>query len=152
VTLATLFPEAEQISLAVAVVPDPLVPRYRRLYDHHLVAIELGMLRSGYVLDRFYLPWNEQLRAAGESKDKSLPFNRGAYGLLLFRCDAWRSVPGVGPSVSKCGSSSGTRFRALYIVTDTSTKGVESRAFRCVVDRIASQLPNALAADQQSHL
>src|SRR5882757_4616120 len=68
VTLTSLFPGADQISLAVAVVPDPLVPRYRRLYDLDLVAIELGMLRNGYVLDRFYLPWSEQLRAGEQAK------------------------------------------------------------------------------------
>jgi hypothetical protein len=70
-TLASLFPDADRISLAVAVVPDPLVPRYRRLYDLDLVAIELGMLRNGYVLDRFYLPWNEKLRAANDSHQPS---------------------------------------------------------------------------------
>jgi hypothetical protein len=96
--LSSLFPDADRISLAVAIVPDPLVPRYRRLYDLDLVAIELGMLRNGYVLDRFYLPWNEKLRAANDSQHQSgedasaLPIDRGAYGLLLFRCDSWRHV------------------------------------------------------------
>jgi hypothetical protein len=177
-TLASLFPDADRISLAVAVVPDPLVPRYRRLYDLDLVAIELGMLRNGYVLDRFYLPWNEKLRAAKDSHQPSgddslasgddspaLPMDRGAYGLLLFRCDSWRHVEDkdksraeglangrrADASTSQCDSATdrspgaagtGTRFRALYVVTDTSTKGVENRALRCVTDRIASQLPN----------
>jgi len=96
--LSSLFPDADRISLAVAVVPDPLVPRYRRLYDFELVAIELGMLRNGYVLDRFYLPWNDKLRAAsdpqhaGSADTPALPVDRGAYGLLLFRCDSWRHV------------------------------------------------------------
>lgn len=173
VTLASLFPEAEKISLAVAVVPDPLVPRYRRLYDLDLVAIELGMLQKGYVLDRFYLPWNEKLRATGADEQQAgregteradlphpdgngvdLQFNRGAYGLLLFRCDSWRHVDDLPKDAQtregQCGGSAapntgrnvsyGTRFHALYIVTDTSTKGVESRALRCVIGRIASQL------------
>jgi hypothetical protein len=169
--LSSLFPDADRISLAVAVVPDPLVPRYRRLYDLELVAIELGMLRNGYVLDRFYLPWNDKLRAADDSQHPSggdtaaLPVDRGAYGLLLFRCDSWRHVEDkdqsradvhangrrADASTSECNSATdrspgaagnGTRFRALYVVTDTSTKGVENRALRCVTDRIASQLPN----------
>ena len=169
--LSSLFPDADRISLAVAVVPDPLVPRYRRLYDLDLVAIELGMLRNGYVLDRFYLPWNDKLRAATDSQHPSggdtpvLPVDRGAYGLLLFRCDSWRHVEDqdksradehangrrADASTSQCDSATdrspdaagkGTRFRALYVVTDTSTKGVENRALRCVTDRIASQLPN----------
>lgn len=171
VNLSSLFPDADRISLAVAVLPDPLVPRYRRLYDLELVAIELGMLRNGYVLDRFYLPWNYKLRAAsdsehpgGEEDTPPFPFNRGAYGLLLFRCDSWRHVQDEDKSradgqanrrradapTSQCDSPTdptadatgkGTRFRALYVVTDTSTKGVENRALRCVTDRIASQLP-----------
>jgi len=167
--LSSLFPDADRISLAVAVIPDPLVPRYRRLYDLELVAIELGMLRNGYVLDRFYLPWNDKLRAAsdpqhaGSADTPALPVDRGAYGLLLFRCDSWRHVedkdesPAEGAAngsrtdapMSECsagartsgGTGHGTRFRALYVVTDTSTKGVENRSLRCVTDRIASQLP-----------
>jgi hypothetical protein len=171
INLASLFPDADLISLAVAVVPDPLVPRYRRLYDLDIVAIELGMLRNGYVLDRFYLPWNEKLRAANDSQRSAgddataLPVDRGAYGLMLFRCDSWRHVEDTDnssadgyasdrhadASTSQCGNptdpspnaaGTGTRFRALYIVTDTSTKGVENRALRCVTDRIASQLPH----------
>jgi hypothetical protein len=168
--LSSLFPDADRISLALVVVPDPLVPRYRRLYDLELVAIELGMLRNGYVLDRFYLPWNEKLRAPKDPQQPSgedtqaLPFDRSAYGLLLFRCDSWRHVEDKDAShpdgqsngqranvpTSQCDSATdqssdaagnGTRFRALYVVTDTSTKGVENRALRCVTDRIASQLP-----------
>ena len=60
--LATLFPAAVQISFGVAVVPDPLVPRYRRPYDLEVIALELGMLQDGYVLDRFYLPWTDDRR------------------------------------------------------------------------------------------
>ena len=40
------------------------------------------------------------------------------------------------PTKHASGRALGTRFRALYIVTDTSTKGVESRALRCVMGRI----------------
>jgi hypothetical protein len=43
--LCSLSPDADRISFAVG--HDPLVLRYRRLYDLELVAIELGVLRNG---------------------------------------------------------------------------------------------------------
>jgi hypothetical protein len=167
--LATLFPAAVQISFGVAVVPDPLVPRYRRPYDLEVVALELGMLEDGYVLDRFYLPWNDDLRndehraepaTAGPAPQQSLlqqaPM-RYRYGLMIFRCDGWRvrdelhPTNSTGPTGtgSACNapvnesSTRGARIRALYIVTDTATKGIESEALLCAIERINSQLPAA---------
>lgn len=46
-TLSIVLPDANWISLAVAVAPHPFVPRYRRLYNFELVTTELGMLRNG---------------------------------------------------------------------------------------------------------
>jgi len=163
--LSALFPAAVRISFAVAVVPDPLVPRYRRPYDLELVALELGMLRDGYVLDRFYLPWSDELRTASLETSasqqpppllKQLPM-RYRYGLMIFRCDGWRSSTDVdaGKPVPpppktpdpRCNAPTGdpaahgTRIRALYLVTDTATKGIESDALLCAIDRINSQLP-----------
>src|ERR1044071_5477814 len=59
VDLAQLYPEAGHIGLAIAIVPDPHVPRYRRRFDLEVQAIQLGMLNDGYVLDRYSFPWNE---------------------------------------------------------------------------------------------
>ena len=146
--LATLYPAAVQISFAVAVVPDPLVPRYRRPYDLEVVALQLGMLQDGYVLDRFYLPWSDD--RPGEQRDAQ-------YGLMVFRCDGWRVRDELHPTNSKgptrtgsaCNatvnesSTRGARIRALYIVTDTATKGIDGEALLCAIDRINSQLPNA---------
>ena len=163
--LSTLFPAATQISFAVAVVPDPLVPRYRRPYDLDIVALELGMLRDGYVLDRFFLPWNDELRAASSGSDthssQQLPLAQleqpsmgYRYGLMIFRCDGWRSRKELDPTHSTgpngtgsvCNApvgesaTGGARIRAIYIVTDTATKGIESEALLCAIDRINSQL------------
>ena len=168
--LATLFPAAVQISFAVAVVPDPLVPRYRRPYDLEVVALELGMLQDGYVLDRFYLPWNDDLRnderPAEPVATNTPPLQqallqqapmKSRYGLMIFRCDGWRVRDELHPTNSKgptgggsaCNapvnesSTRGARIRALYIVTDTATKGIEGEALLCAVERINSQLPGA---------
>ena len=151
--LSTLFPAAVQISFAVAVVPDPLVPRYRRPYDLEIVALELGMLHDGYVLDRFYLPWNADLRRASTATSAQQGPMAYRYGLMIFRCDAWRSRdlirtpdPASRPANTACNapvtdaSTHGTHIRALYIVTDTATKGLEGEALLCAMDRINSQL------------
>ena len=165
--LSTLFPTAVQISFAVAVVPDPIVPRYRRPYDLDIVALELGMLREGYVLDRFYLPWNEELRNEATRRVSTAGSSRGPtaapveqppmsyrYGLMIFRCDGWRARQTAhldnstdpGEASVACGAhvsgaaTRGSRIRALYIVTDTATKGVESEALLCAINRINSQL------------
>src|SRR5262249_19739352 len=156
-----LFPAAVQISFAVAVVPDPLVPRYRRPYDLEVAALELGMLEDGYVLDRFYLPWNDELRtdeqhtepSDGSAQIRSLlqlvPM-KYRYGLMIFRCDGWRLRDELNPgraagqigTGSPCNapindsSTRGSRIRALYIVTDSAKKGIESGALLCAIERI----------------
>ena len=61
--IARMYPHATSAGVAIAVVPDPLVPRYRRLYDLSIKAIELGMLKDNYVLDRYSFPWSEELQA-----------------------------------------------------------------------------------------
>src|SRR5882757_7192422 len=37
--VANHYRTAESVSLAIAIVPDPLVPRYRRLYDLNILAL-----------------------------------------------------------------------------------------------------------------
>jgi hypothetical protein len=153
--LAKLFPQANQISLAVAILPDPLVPRYRRLYDLDIAAIELGMLHQGYVLDRFYLPWVRLEPSTDDPKSEGTPSadattdapgnsskrpsdrprRKEPFGLMVFRCDGWRDdACGTDQSVKR------SRFRALYVVTDTSTYGVSDRALSDAVERISLQL------------
>jgi hypothetical protein len=147
--LRRTFPKASQISVGVAVVPDPLVPRYRRLYDLSVEAIELGMLNAGYVLDRYSLPWDEKLKAESPQKDNpgtDTPSSGEAppeksddalpYGLLVFRCDAWRR----GGCYGNRGKGPQSHIRALYVVTDTATYGLDDRGLRKAAKRIKDQL------------
>jgi hypothetical protein len=179
--LADLSPAADPISVGIVILPDPLVPRYRRLYDLSISALELGMLRQGYVLDRYSLPWirrwppkkgakdaaasdgsegaapaaSQQERmppkkepmdtASGDGtegpapapsqQDFDDPLRNEPFGLMVFRCDAWRE--------QACGSApkvDGSRFRALYVITDTATYGVSDHELRNVMMRISEQL------------
>ena len=135
--LARLYPEAGSIGLAVAIVPDPHVPRYRRLFDLEVQAITLGMLDDGYVLDRYAFPWNED--AKGISDD-------GAFGLMIFRCDAWRDKKCTDTAGSGDGADDAdpadklTRVRAIYFIPDTATWGVSTSPLTCAVREISAQL------------
>lgn len=135
--LAALYPEAGSIGLAIAIVPDPHVPRYRRLFDLEVQAITLGMLDDGYVLDRYAFPWNED--AKGNSDD-------GAFGLMIFRCDAWRDKQCTDSDRTGAGaddadqSPKATRMRAIYFVTDTATWGVSKSPLLCAAREINAQL------------
>jgi hypothetical protein len=146
--LRDTFSDTAQISVGVAIVPDPMVPRYRRLYDLSVEAIELGMLNAGYVLDRYSLPWDEQLKAESSERaetdsgttppapDLGEKSDAAPYGLLVFRCDTWRK--------GKCSENSGgelrSHVRALYVVTDTATYGLSDRSLRRAAKRIREQL------------
>jgi hypothetical protein len=139
--LAALYPEAGHIGLAVAIVPDPHVPRYRRLFDLEVQAIQLGMLNDGYVLDRYSFPWND-LPADGKPEDP------GAFGLMIFRCDGWRGRPCVDTSAQRPRSArqriSSTRVRAIYFITDTATWGVSKPQMICAAKQINALLPGGV--------
>ena len=136
VDLAELYPEAGHIGLAVAIVPDPHVPRYRRLFDLELQAIQLGMLNDGYVLDRYSFPWSDP---APRTEDP------GAFGLMIFRCDGWRGRPCMDTSAQRPRSARqripSTRIRALYFITDTATWGVSRPQLVCAAKQINALLP-----------
>ena len=156
--LRATFPRASQISVGVAVVPDPTVPRYRRLYDLSVEAIELGMLEGGYVLDRYSLPWEKKLKMGSSTEPEAggtatppmpAPDETTAdepYGLLVFRCDAWRK----GICRGSRETEARTQVRALYVVTDTATYGLSDASLRKAVRRIRDQLSmrDPVSADQ----
>lgn len=155
--VANTYPHATSISFGVVIVPNPLVPRYRRPYDLSIKAIELGMLKDNYVLDRYAFPWSrglqqdDALNAAAASSASSSPASasgaqvvssRGAYGLMVFRCDAWRgdTCGWPGTATSAPHPAAVTRLRALYIVTDTATQGVDQNQLSCAIRSIEAQL------------
>jgi hypothetical protein len=150
--VANHYLKADSVGLALAIVPDPLVPRYGRLFDLHVLALELGMLKDGYVLDRFSFPWGEELRrdsdrALKNSNPLDSNITTGSYGLMIFRCDAWRGDACNYPrsSESKQPALAGTRIRALYIVTETATSGVARVAFECAIRRMETDTGNESA-------
>lgn len=127
-----IYPRAAAIEYAILLVPDPRVPRHRRAYDLSITAVTRGMLAAGFVLDRYSLPWQDYLddpsgqRKAGNGSTRYV--DDGKYGVLLFRDDAWRRDP-----------SSAIRLRALYVVAETGSFGVQRDAFVRAATRLASK-------------
>ena len=142
--LAKLYPHAGSIGLALAVVPDPHIPRYRRLFDLEVQAITLGMLNDGYVLDRYSFPWSSAEGALPDSE-------RAAFGLMVFRCDGWRGHVcqdlSTLPAAADPTSGLTTRVRAIYLVTDTATWGVSTPPLICAAKRIREHLGAAPTPD-----
>jgi hypothetical protein len=116
-----------QISVALAVIPDPRIPRHRRAYDNAIAAINQGMLRQNFVLDRFGLPWQIDPK---KPSDESLA-DRDEYGLMLFRRDRWRN-----------NSEAGNTAIALYVVPEAGTYGIQTKAFKKALVQIDSQIEN----------
>jgi hypothetical protein len=141
--VANLYPQAGHIGFAVAIVPDPNVPRYRRLFDLNIQAITLGMLDDGYVLDRYAFPWTGKTDGADRYK----------FGLMIFRCDAWRGRTCAHSSSSHTKSPrqpiQSTRIRAIYFVTDTATWGVSTGQLGCATRRIRAQLTGKSDVDKR---
>jgi len=147
------------VEIAIATVPDPRVPRHRRQYDNAITAINQGMLRSGYVLDLYSFPWRkeiaaEQLAPVGSNKG-SLAVegtnsdvssitdveNDYRFGLMLYRWDAWRAPPAPrAGSGAKEELRPGVAVRAVYIVPETGTYGVQPLAFRRAIESIGAQI------------
>ena len=140
------YPHARKISFAVVTVPDPRVPRYRRLYDLTIEALQLGMLSKSYVLDRWAVPWAHTARKLSGHRPE-LP----NYGLMVFRCDSWRDAnkltghscndqSGLTAVSQKSSVLSEARLRVVYLVPETATQGVEYDGLCQSVKRIGEQL------------
>ena len=146
--VADHYIKADSVALALAVVPDPLVPRYRRLFDLNILALELGMLQDGFLLDRFSFPWSDELRqepdaSAGAADKRVSNISSGSYGLMIFRCDRWRGDPCNYPGADPVKDQGSTRLRALYIVTDTATAGVAPFQLACAILKMEGQTGTA---------
>jgi hypothetical protein len=148
--VASLFPGADTITLAIAFVPDPRVPRHRRAFDIAIGSISSGMQDADYVLDRFTLPWTYASIAAGNARegpggqgnsgDDAIPqvVDDRRFGLMLFRQDCWRKP---GPSCPR----STQRVAAMYLVPETVTFGVAQRTLEHALACIRMQVSDPMS-------
>jgi hypothetical protein len=136
------------VSFAIVTIPDPRVPRHHRAYDTDLTALTDGMIRAGFVLDDFNFPWDSDPEAVAENlgtaakptKAGAKPEPKFKFGLMSFRRDCWRKAAEVARPETTCPPQSrNVEIRALYIVPERATFGVDVDAFRQAVTRITQQ-------------
>lgn len=130
------YARVSEVSFAMASVPDPRVPRHRRMYDLSVSAIMQGMQDQGYSLDRYSFPWQSVLSGDGASVVQAT--DDCSFGLMLFRRDPWRQ------GERRAGMPAAPSLRALYVVPETATYGIPLASAHAAARRILAQaLPHA---------
>jgi hypothetical protein len=132
-----------RLEFMIALVADPVDSRLAADFDLSLRALQFGLERADFHLERLWLPWAEP--EAAEQKGY-----RDAAGLLLFRRDAEVLVPpaiapsqpgappaGAGASLPRPGGPGrGASLLAVFVVGETPKLGIHKQAFRYAVDFI----------------
>src|SRR5258708_26818083 len=110
------------LDVNIATLPDPLDSHLDYAFDAELAALRQAFETSGYVTDRFWLPWpldREKTEvAARNNRIDTTAYRWTSPGVVLFR------------------DTSNTKLRLLYIVGEVPTSGVHRVAFdRALADR-----------------
>jgi hypothetical protein len=124
------------IRALVATVPDPIDSSLTHLFDQMVDSIQRAAEGEGYVLDRFYFPWQESVseKASDSTISKLLPLepkeqgkpengHSGKPGLLLFRNP--QQIP---------NGESKVPLLAVFLVGETPTFGIDKIAFACALN------------------
>ena len=113
--LRSLLAGSHSVDLLIVTVPDPIDSRGDWGFDAALQSIRRAHERSGFVLDRFWLPWldDRRLLRAGIASD----IRRRSPGVLLFR-----------------SSSDAESLRLVFLVGELPTAGVHPEALRTALD------------------
>jgi hypothetical protein len=130
-----------EVDFLIATIPDPIDSRLPYLFDRNLSSIERAVEADNYVLDRFDLPWLEELRERQAAKDagkktaanendggqSSHSFEQDP-GLVLFRDPEPVASPNGGPPTAHA--------LLLFLVGETPTSGIHKEAMLSALDQI----------------
>ncbi|MEO8620653.1 MAG: hypothetical protein ABI625_06285, partial [bacterium] len=110
------------LDVIIATLPDPLDSHLDYEYDAELVSLRMAFETSGYITDRFWLPWpldrEKTDLAARNNRIDTTAYRRTHPGVVLFR------------------STDNTKLRLLFIVGEIPTSGIHTVAFdRALADR-----------------
>jgi hypothetical protein len=124
------IPQNERVSAMMAVVPDPVHTHMALLFDRSIEAINLASESADYVMDRYWLPWHPVASSASaEPAEQDSRGTESQPGLLLFR---WN-----GPATQNGEpGNSGATLLYVFLVSDTSTDGINGAQFSRAVNYI----------------
>jgi hypothetical protein len=109
----------------IVVLPDPLDSRLDWAFDGGIEAVRRAYERTGYLLDRFWLPWAVDADTLHGKPREDAGLRRTAPGVLLFK-----RAPGA------TGSDPRGEMRLVYVVGELATGGVDQAVFdSALVDR-----------------
>ncbi|HEY4676655.1 MAG TPA: hypothetical protein VIJ01_05820 [Candidatus Angelobacter sp.] len=111
------IPEGVPVRAMIAIVPDPVHSRLSLVFDRTIEALQLSAETINYVVDRYWLPWQPDPAIQDNSDNEKEP------GLLLFR---WNGAIDEHKPV----------VLYVFLVSDTSTSGIDGIQFRCAVQYI----------------
>jgi len=128
-----------EVDFLIATIPDPLDSRLPYLFDRNLSSIERAVEADNYVLDRFDLPWLEELRERQAARDRKKtaenqndgqsPYSYEQYpGLVLFRNPE--------PVPSSDGGLPTAHALLLFLVGETPTSGIHKEAMLSALGQI----------------
>lgn len=123
------IPEGEQVRAMMAIVADPVHSHMSLVFDRSLEAITLAAESANYVMDRYWLPWQPVSTASSELSKQEEDRTDAEPGLLMYR---WN-----GPA-NQTGESGkkGATLLYVFLVSDTSTAGINGDQFTHAVDYI----------------
>ena len=112
------------MSALIAIAPDPIRTHMSLTFDRTLEGLQLAAQDSGYVMDRYWLPWRVQTNTDGkDSPDSADAKSREARaaqpGLVLFRKNAPAPLE--------------PKAFFVFLVADTATTGIDGTQFRNAV-------------------
>jgi hypothetical protein len=128
-----------ELDFLIATIPDPLDSRLPYLFDRNLASIQRAAEADGYVLDRFDLPWIEEIRkkmpikedgkqSETREKDTERPHPHDTSpGYILFR----------DPLHEHSADGSPPRALLLFLIGETPTSGIHKQAMISALDQIA---------------
>jgi hypothetical protein len=128
------IPSGEQVRAMIAIVPDPVHTHMALVFDRSVEAVQLAGEAVNYVVDRYWLPWEPETSgnnplAQGKAHNASQP------GLLMFRWNGDVDQSGEAGRKGKPGAS-GASVLYVFLVSDTSTAGINGDQFSKAVDYI----------------
>lgn len=123
------IPPGETVTAMMAIVPDPVHTHMSLVFDRSIEAINLATESANYVMDRYWLPWRPAALAGSAESSAREGMAESQPGLLLFRWNGSAAQDGE-------PGSSGATLLYVFLVSDTSTDGINGAQFSRAVDYI----------------